>query len=131
MASPGDAVALEVWRDGKSRQITATLQALDAAPVQTAGAADAPQQGRLGLSLRPLQPGEQAGGDAAGLVVEGVSGPAAQAGIRQGDVLLSVNGTPVTDVDQVRDAVTRSGGKRVALLVKRGDSRLFVPVPVG
>jgi serine protease Do len=64
------------------------------------------------------------------VVVEGVNGPAARAGLQPGDVLLSVSGTPVTGVEQLRALVARAG-KHVALLVKRGEARIFVPVAIG
>ncbi|RZI99174.1 MAG: PDZ domain-containing protein, partial [Rubrivivax sp.] len=54
--------------------------------------------------------------------------PAATA--QAGDVLLSVNGTPVGSVEQVRQMVAKSP-KSVALLIQRGDERIFVPVKVG
>jgi serine protease Do len=50
--------------------------------------------------------------------------------VESGDVLLAVNGQPVTNVEQVRGAVAKSG-KSVALLIKRGDDKIFVPVRVG
>jgi len=66
----------------------------------------------------------------AGSVVEDVDGAAAEAGIRPGDVVLSANGKPVKSVEQLRAAV--SGAKdHVALLVQRGDARIFVPVELG
>lgn len=57
-------------------------------------------------------------------------GPAARAGVQAGDVLLAVNGTPVTSVDEVRQVVAKAG-KSVALLIQRGDDRIFVPVKTG
>jgi len=45
-------------------------------------------------------------------------------------VLLAINGTPVRSVDQVRAVVTKSD-KSVALLVQRGDNKIFVPVQLG
>jgi serine protease Do len=50
--------------------------------------------------------------------------------VQTGDVLISVNGIPATDIDQVRAAVAKSD-KSVALLIQRGRSKLFVPVNVG
>jgi len=62
-----------------------------------------------------------------GLLVEDVDGPAAVAGIESGDVILSLNGTAVTGVAQLRNLVDKAG-KNVALLVERGDEKIFVPV---
>jgi serine protease Do len=69
-------------------------------------------------------------GIAAGLVIEDASGAAANAGIEAGDVLLAVNGKPVTSVGQVRDLVGKAS-KSVALLIQRGDDKIFIPVRVG
>ena len=94
----------------------------------TRGAAE---HGRLGLSVRPLTPDEQKQVDVqGGVLVEGVSGPAARAGLQPGDVVLSVNGTPVRSVDQLRDMV-KGAKDQIALLVQRGDARIFVPVELG
>jgi serine protease Do len=65
-----------------------------------------------------------------GLVVEGVEGAAAEAGVRPGDIVIAANGTPVKSVEQLRSMV--AGAKsHVALLVQRGDARVFVPVELG
>ena len=86
---------------------------------------------KLGLSLRPLQPGERQQSKLdGGLVVEQVSGPAARAGIEAGDVLLAINGKPVTSIEQIR-SVMKNQPKSVALLVQRQGNQIFVPVPLG
>jgi serine protease Do len=63
-------------------------------------------------------------------VVEDAQGRAAEAGIQPGDVVLSVDGTPVQSVEQLRKMV-RDHDKQIALLIQRGDARLFVPVTLG
>lgn len=88
------------------------------------------QRGQLGLALRPLSPQEQQAAGAEGLLIERSVGPAARAGIEPGDVLLSLNGVPVHSVGQVREALSKAG-KTVALLVQRGEDKIFVPVQVG
>jgi serine protease Do len=45
-------------------------------------------------------------------------------------VLLSINGVPVKNIDQVRATVAKAE-KSVALLIQRGDSKIFVPVNLG
>jgi serine protease Do len=62
--------------------------------------------------------------------VEDAEGHAAEAGIQPGDVVLSVDGTPVQSVGQLRKLV-QDNGTQVALLIQRGDARLFVPVTLG
>jgi serine protease Do len=130
-AAPGDKIALDVLRQGEHERITAKLGDASDKPVQTSSAEPAVGKGKLGLALRPLQPQERrdAGVDA-GLLVEQAAGPAAQAGVQPGDVLLAVNGTPVSNVDQVREAVGK-GGKTVALLIQREGNQLYLPVRIG
>ena len=72
----------------------------------------------------------QQAGVPGGLVVEDAQGRAAEAGIQQGDVVLSVDGTPVQSVAQLRKMV-KDHDKQIALLIQRGDARLFVPVTLG
>jgi serine protease Do len=43
---------------------------------------------------------------------------------------LSVNGRAVNTIDQVREVVGKAG-KSVALLVQRGDDKIFIPVRLG
>jgi serine protease Do len=130
--APGDKVSLEVWRDGKSIDVTAkvgtqseSMTAGNNSPGTRGGA------GRLGLALRPLTPDErQQAGVAGGLVVEEAQGASAEAGIQPGDVVLSVDGTPVTSVSQMRSIIEHHD-KQVALLIQRGDTRIFIPVTLG
>ena len=84
-----------------------------------------------GLAVRPLNPEErQQAGVSGGLLVEDARGHAAEAGIQPGDVVLSVDGTPVQSVEQLRKMV-QAHDKQIALLIQRGNSRLFVPVGLG
>jgi serine protease Do len=133
LSTPGEKITLDIWRQGKPVQITATLgNATDKVAKGDAPAAD--QAGgklRLGLSLRPLAPAErQESGIASGLLIQDAGGAAADAGVQPGDVLLSVNGRPVNSIDQVREVVGKSS-KSVALLIQRGDDKIFIPVRLG
>lgn len=130
-ASPGDKVALEIWRQGKRQEITARLGDASEKAASTAAADDKAANGRIGLALRPLDPQErrEAGVDG-GLLVEGAGGPAAMAGVQPGDVLMAVNGTPVKSIEQARAALAKSD-KSVALLIMRDGNRIFVPVRIG
>ena len=123
---PGTKATLQVWRDGATKSIEVTVGEMKDAKVASA-ATPGEAHGRLGLAVRPLTPEERQQVGARGLVVEGVSGPAARAGIQPGDVVLSVNGTPVQSVEQLRAQVEKSG-KTVALLVQREDTKIFVPL---
>ena len=129
-SSPGEKVSLDVWRKGKTEILTAKLgdSGDKAANVATSNASTG--EGKLGLALRPLQTDERkASGIETGLLIEDVGGPSAKAGIQAGDVLLSINGTPAKSVDQVREVAVKA--KSVALLIQRGNSRIFIPVRLG
>jgi serine protease Do len=128
--SPGTSVELEVWRNHATRTISVKLS--EAQDKRTAANVNQQEDGgKLGLAVRPLTPEEQSQANMhGGLVVERSSGPAADAGIQPGDVVLAANGAPINSADQLRGAVEKSKG-HIALLIQRGDTRLFVPVRVG
>ncbi len=127
---PGTEAVLGVWRGGKQLEISVPVGEAPQSEPLAMNAAEAPQ-GRLGLAVRPVQPGEAPGTDVAGgLLVERVAGPAAKAGIRPGDVVLAVNGQPVSNAGELREQAARAD-KRLALLVQRGNTRMFVPLELG
>lgn len=127
---PGSEIRLQVWRQGASREIALKVGEIPAPKLasQKGGEAD---KSRLGLALRPLTPEERRqADDAAGLLVENASGPAARAGIRRGDIVIALNGQAVRDVAQLRALLDKSG-RSVALLIERDNARIFVPVDIG
>ncbi len=128
-AAPGDKAKLEILRKGETRELSATLGALKADPADKASV-QGQDNGRLGLAVRPLTPEERKQAKVTGgVLVEEVGGPAARAGVQPGDVILMAGGKPVQNVDELRKATAGSGS--VALLVQRGDARVFVPLKLG
>ena len=128
-ASPGDRLALELWRKDAALNLVATLGQARAI-MQTSGTAQALPDS-LGLVVRPLDRDEQREAKVdAGVIVERAGGRAALAGIQPGDIVLAVNGVAVRSADALRLTLGRLNGT-AALLVQRGDARVFVPVPVG
>jgi serine protease Do len=131
LATPGQKVQLQVWRQGRDMELTAQLAgATDKVAKAETDKSSAAAGGKLGLALRPLSRDEQSEVGAPGLLVEDVAGAAARAGVQQGDVILAVNGTPAKSLEQVR-AVVAKADKSVALLIQRGDDKIFVPVRLG
>jgi serine protease Do len=126
---PGKHAAVEVWRKGSPRQLT--VAPVEGKEAKLAASEPSAPGGRLGLAVRPLS-GEEKGqnGGRGGLLVERVGGAAERAGVQPGDLVLSLNGTPVQSVEQLRDLVGRSG-KNIALLIQRDDRQLFVPIELG
>jgi len=128
---PGKEAKLKVWRDKKEREIVVKVGTSGGEQVAANDKNGGADRGRLGLSVRPLSPDERRQAELeGGVLVEGASGPAARAGIQPGDVVIAVNGTPVGSVEQLRNLV-KDAKDGVALLVQRGDSRIFVPIELG
>jgi serine protease Do len=64
-----------------------------------------------------------------GLLVEDAQGTAAKAGIRRGDVLMAINNLDVKSVEQLTQLLGQfEKARSVALLIRRGDAALYVPL---
>lgn len=131
---PGTRVKMEIWRDGRSRSVSATLDELKAETLASVGE-PVPSQveslgEKFGLTARSLSAQEIAELELrGGVLVEGVDGPAARAGLERGDVIIAVNNQVVTNVAELRTALDRAGS-RFALLIQRGQARIFVPMRI-
>jgi serine protease Do len=140
---PGTEANLEVWRDRAARKLSVRVAELQAEPVVAANDEPTPERSpdRLGLVVRELTAEERSQGFGPprnrqrdpevavpeGLLVERATGPAADAGLARGDIVVSINGSPVKTVKEFRERVSRSG-KTVALLINRGGNTQFVAV---
>jgi serine protease Do len=131
---PGSKVAMSVWRKGTQRELQVTVtemaveQQVASRGVPTPrGAAPA---NALGLTVSDVPAERLKEMKIKGAVqVEAVDGPAASAGLRPGDLILSVNNVDVVNAKQFNDQVAKLDRKRnVAMLVRRGDSTQFVIV---
>jgi len=93
----------------------------------------APETGKLGLAVEDLSAEQKQQLEVkGGVLVGGVDGTAAKAGIQEGDVVLAVNGEQIQSAKQFKQLVDKAPqGKPLALLIQRGDNRLYVPVTVG
>jgi len=134
---PGVNVKLSVIRDGKERTVEVSLAKLPdqraERPADRGDRARGTDLSGLGLSLAPA-PSMGAGRE--GVVVTDIdpSGPAAERGLKSGDVILDVSGKPVSSAADVSDALNaaRKDGKSVVLLrVKGQDGNRYVTLPVG
>ncbi|MFZ1900171.1 MAG: DegQ family serine endoprotease, partial [Azonexus sp.] len=128
--TPGAQAKLQVWRKGGTRDVDVQVGKFSDDKLASSDTPEA-AKGRLGVVVRPLTPEEQRRADVSnGVVVENVAGAAAKAGIKAGDIVLSVNGEAITSTEQLRNLITKAE-KRVAILVDRGNSRIFIPVDLG
>jgi serine protease Do len=128
---PGKQATLAVWRNKSEKTLRVKVGELEEEPVVASrGTPGDSDTGKLGLAVRPLTGDERERLATAGrLVVEDVVGPAALAGVERGDVILAVNGAKVASVREYRSAID-AAGSTVALLVQRGNAKVFVPVRV-
>ena len=127
---PGETAKLQIWRKGNTRQVDVQVGTLNSEKLASNEGSGA-DKGRLGVAVRELTPEERRQADTkGGVVVQNVAGAAAKAGIEPGDIVLSINGEPVTKTEQLRALVAKAG-KHIAVLVERGDARIFVPVDLG
>ena len=127
---PGNDAKVEVWRDHAAKFLTVKIEELKEETQKVANRdVDQPAKAdKLGLSVRPLGADERKSAETEGyLLVEDVTGAAAQAGVRPGDVILGVNGKPVKSMTELKNATT-SGSKTVALLLEREGQQVFVAV---
>jgi serine protease Do len=131
---PGESVTLELWRNGKPQNVSVRIEELKEQPQLVADRGAGPKDkgsdraSALGLTVRPLAPQEKArAGTTGSLVVEQVTGPAEEAQVEPGDIVLGINCKRVSSVKELQDAA-KSSGKTVALLIQRQDAQIFVPL---
>ena len=137
MMAPNSTVKLDIVRRGQEKTLSLTLAEMPNEHVAKADAEQAqPTSGvpHLGLSVAPAA--EISGAGSKGVVVTAVDpdGPAAEHGLRKGNVILDVGGKAVANAGDVRKALTeaKAQGKHDLLMrVKIGDATRFVALPLG
>ncbi len=132
--SPGSKIPIVIMRGKQRKTISVTLEA---APDRTPSSRDeSSAAGDLGLTTatlsKALRDQYNIPADIKGVVVTDVQagGPAYRAGLREGDVIQKVNGQSVASLDAYRKALgSPKSGTATRLVVRRGDSSLFVEIP--
>ncbi len=129
---PGDIANVEVWRQGATKNLNVKVEEFqeETQKVANRDVEEPAKADKLGLSVRPLGADERKNAETEGyLLVEDVTGAAAQAGVRPGDVILGINGKPVKSVAELKNA-TSNGSKTVAVLIEREGQPLYVAIRV-
>jgi serine protease Do len=135
---PGSKAQVQLWRNGATKDISVTVDELppDEKPASRGGKrgkAAPDTANRIGLILGELSAEQKKQLEVSnGLLVEDmVPGIAAHAGLRPGDVILSINNQDVSTVDQFNQLLNKiPKGSNIALLVRRGDSTTFITMKV-
>jgi serine protease Do len=125
-------VPVVVIRDGKRKTLKPVIAALDEPELTQLAKATPKGASAFGMRVQDLTPeiADQLGvDDTEGVVVSSVdpSGPAREAGIRRGDVIVEVDKESVKDAEQLQDHLAEAE-ERALLLIRRGESQLYVPI---
>lgn len=133
--APGTPITVTLIRDGREQKLNVTLAELPSSETARAGEGEggpATPSGKFGLAMEPLtaDSASRLGLSASdqGLLVTRVqpSGAAADAGIRQGDVIQEVNRQPVRTVPDFNAALLRSGTRPALILINRRGNIIYL-----
>jgi serine protease Do len=129
----GSEAELLLLRNGEEMTLKVTIEALpEDDSIQAKGrSSDKNNQSGLGVSLAPLTKEIKEALDISeGVLVKKVNkGPARKAGVRSGDVIVSIAGKPVKDSAGLEKLIeTLPKGRSVALLIQRKGGPVFLPL---
>jgi serine protease Do len=132
---PDTEVTVEVIRNGERQSLPVVLGTMkEDTPSAVAKLDPSDVESTLGLRVQSLTPGiaqQLRLEDTNGVVISAVAqdSPAAEAGLRRGDVIREVNQTPITNMDDYEAVTANLDPKAFVLLrIERRGSSLFVTV---
>ena len=123
--APGSSAKLAIIR--KNKDMTRDVK-VEEAPNESASsnASKTAAANKLGVTVRPLNDEEKAKAETEGLLVTESTGAARKAGIREGDIIVNVNGVKIKKTDDLARVLEKN--KNLRVLVQRRDGRIFIPV---
>ncbi|MFN7085538.1 MAG: DegQ family serine endoprotease [Burkholderiales bacterium] len=131
---PGSKVTVQVWRNKTARDLQVTVAELqdDRLRQSRRGGKPPVPATQFGLTLSELPEAKRNELRVeGGVMVENAQGAAARAGIRRGDIILSVNNQVVKSVDQLFQLMNQvEKGTIVALRIRRGNNSIYVPLQI-
>jgi serine protease Do len=133
---PGTQATMDVIRGGKREALKVTVGEI---PTEEAVAKAETREkptasNRLGLAVRELPAADRKtlGVEYALVVVDVVGQPARSSPILPGDIILAVNQQRFSSIEEFNKLLAQQEkGTSVALLVRRGEGAIYVPMPVG
>ena len=123
--APGSIAKLSIIRNNKDMTLDVKVEE---APNESASsnASKTAAANKLGVTVRPLNDEEKAKAETDGLLVTESTGAARKAGIREGDIIVNVNGVKIKKTDDLARVLEKN--KNLRVLVQRRDGRIFIPV---
>ncbi len=135
---PGAKATLQVFRRGTTKDYTVTIGEFEAErPTRRAAAEPSatpvPTKSAIGLTVSDLSDAQKKELRVRGGVkVDAVEGAAAKAGLREGDVILSMDNVEIADSKQFMVAAAKAEkAKSVPMLVRRGEMVNFIVIRPG
>ena len=136
---PGASANMSVYRDNKTLEIPVKIAERTQKALASSGATDSPGEtsNDLGIQIEkvPASVSSKMGlKDGEGLLVKDIAsdGAGAKIGLRAGDVILEIDGTAVSGMDEFKKAVsTAKKNKVIRLMIQRGSAKIFLAGTLG
>ncbi|MDD2308907.1 MAG: DegQ family serine endoprotease [Desulfuromonadaceae bacterium] len=125
-AGIGKIAKITIFRGGRALEVGITLASADNAPKQQQRDERSGRQGEGEADLLGLTVENAEGGDGVAVVDAERGGVAAEAGIKRGDVIVSINNKRTATTAEYAHAIRQAGRSgRLTILLRRGDASIY------